>query len=43
MTQRLTRRKAGPAERRDVAHGYVMPQAACPALRTTDAADPPAM
>ncbi|MFQ6198405.1 hypothetical protein [Streptomyces sp. NPDC000405] len=28
MTRRLTRRKACPAERRDVAHGYVMPQAA---------------
>ncbi|GAA1434999.1 hypothetical protein GCM10009601_60380 [Streptomyces thermospinosisporus] len=28
MTRRLTRRKSQPAERRDVAHGYVMPEAA---------------
>ncbi|MDH6221790.1 transposase [Streptomyces pseudovenezuelae] len=28
MTRRLTRRTARPAERRDVAHGYVMPEAA---------------
>ncbi len=28
MTRRLARRKARPAERRDVAHGYVMPEAA---------------
>ncbi|MFF3576653.1 hypothetical protein ACFYX7_07030 [Streptomyces mirabilis] len=28
MTRRLTRRKSRPAERRDVAHGYLMPQAA---------------
>ncbi|MEV5879434.1 hypothetical protein AB0L75_35485 [Streptomyces sp. NPDC052101] len=28
MTRRLTRRKNRPAERRDVAHGYVMPETA---------------
>ncbi|MFD7018661.1 hypothetical protein [Streptomyces sp. NPDC059928] len=28
MTRRLTRRTNRPAERRDVAHGYVMPEAA---------------
>jgi len=28
MTRRLTRRKGRPAERCDVAHGYVMPEAA---------------
>ncbi|MEV0555537.1 MULTISPECIES: hypothetical protein [unclassified Streptomyces] len=28
MTRRLTRRTARPAERRDIAHGYVMPEAA---------------
>ncbi|WSY97428.1 hypothetical protein OH809_07560 [Streptomyces sp. NBC_00873] len=28
MTRRLTRRKTRPAERRDVGHGYVMPEAA---------------
>ncbi|MEU7162005.1 hypothetical protein [Streptomyces chrestomyceticus] len=28
MTERLTRRQARSAERRDVAHGYVMAQAA---------------
>ncbi|CAM5259558.1 hypothetical protein GCM10010256_84680 [Streptomyces coeruleorubidus] len=28
MTRRLTRRTAGPAERRDVAHGYLMSDAA---------------
>ena len=28
MTRRLTRRTAHAAERRDVAHGYVMPEAA---------------
>lgn len=28
MTRRLTRRSSHPAERRDVAHGYVMPKAA---------------
>jgi hypothetical protein len=26
MTRRLTRRKTRPAERRDLAHGYVMPK-----------------
>lgn len=29
-TRRLTRRRSHPAERRDIAHGYVMPEAACP-------------
>ncbi|WP_433917542.1 MULTISPECIES: hypothetical protein [Streptomyces] len=28
MSRRLTRQKARPAERRDIAHGYVLPQAA---------------
>ncbi|MGW6793638.1 hypothetical protein [Streptomyces chartreusis] len=28
MIRRLTRRTARPAERRDVAHGYIMPEAA---------------
>jgi hypothetical protein len=28
MTRRLTRRGRHPVERRDVAHGYVMPEAA---------------
>jgi len=28
MTRRLTRRQARPAESRDVAHGYVMAEAA---------------
>ncbi|MGQ4390535.1 hypothetical protein [Streptomyces sp. SAS_270] len=28
MPRRLTRRKAGPTERRDATHGYVLPEAA---------------
>ncbi|MCX5054573.1 hypothetical protein OG895_43200 [Streptomyces sp. NBC_00201] len=28
MTRRLTRGKARPTERHDVAHGYVLPEAA---------------